>query len=342
VNTPRLSSPGTPKTNSFDCTFNLSAEADGPVYLCATAADQSIPDPDPNANEALAMYPTHVNQFVNPATGEGWTADSANLAENSCGSVILDRGPPTIGITASDTTPATGDLVTFSASGSDALSGISGPFTWDFGDNTASKQDSNITHTYGSPGTYHVQVTGHDGAGNEGSAAVDVVVKNQGGVGGEGTVTKKAPPPTAIGEKLGVQRASLGDLKVVAPKKHRLGRKPTPILLSLIASGPGAFQAALSKGPKVVAKGSGVLAKAGTFGFTLEVPKGLAPGSYKLRLTFVPDGATTGTTKTVSIRFFRSAGKHRRPARASRAPAGDPGGAVDVVGGPPLAPGYGR
>ena len=109
--------------------------------------------------------------------------------------MILDRGPPTIGITASDTTPATGDLVTFSATASDALSGMSGPFTWDFGDNTASKQGSNITHTYGSPGTYHVQVAGHDGAGNEGSAAVNLVVKNQGGVGGEGTVTEKRRRP---------------------------------------------------------------------------------------------------------------------------------------------------
>ena len=340
VNTTRLSSPGTPKSNSFDCTFNLSGEADGPVYLCATAADQSIPDPDPTANEALAIFPSHVNQFIDPATGSGWTADSANLAENSCGSVILDRGPPTIGITASDTTPATGDLVTFSASGSDALSGLSGPFSWDFGDNTAGKQGPNITHTYGSPGTYHVQVTGHDGAGNEGSAAVDVVVKNQGGVGGEGTVTNKAPPLAAIGEKLGVQRASLGELKVVAPKKHKLGKKPTPILLSLIASGPGAFQAALSKGPKVVSKGAGVLSKAGTFGFKLEVPKGLSPGTYKLRLTFVPDGATTGTTKTIPIKLFRPGATHRK-AHAAHAAAVGHGGSVNVAGGPPLAPGYG-
>ena len=142
--------PGTPTENSFDCTFNFSSEADGPVYLCASAADQSVPDPDPTAIEP-SILPTHVNQSINPATGEVWTAADANLAENSCGSVVLDRAPPTMNLRVSDRTPGTGDLVTFSASASDAISGISGPFAWDFGDNTPSKQGANITHTYGRP-----------------------------------------------------------------------------------------------------------------------------------------------------------------------------------------------
>jgi plastocyanin len=340
VNVPRLSSPGEAKSNSFDCTFNLTSEGDGPVYLCATAADQSIPDPNPTAVEP-GNPPTHVNQFINPATGEGWTAADANLAENSCGSVILDRTPPAISLQASDTTPATGDLVTFSASGSDGLSGISGPYTWDFGDNTPSKQGANITHTYGTPGTYHVTLSGHDGAGNEGTAGVNIVVKTEkGGTGGEGTIVKP-PGKDEIGGKEGTQKTSLGELKVIAPKKHTLGRKPTPILLTLIASSPGAFQAALTKGPKIVSKGAGVLAKAGTFGFKLTVPKHLAAGSYKLRLTFVPDGATSGSTKTISIKFSRPGSRRARAARAQRA-APELEGPVNVDAGPPLAPGYGR
>ncbi|HEY5977328.1 MAG TPA: PKD domain-containing protein [Solirubrobacterales bacterium] len=339
ANLTRFAAPGNAKVNSFDCTFDFSSEADGPVYLCASAADQSIPDPDPNANESLAVFPTHVNQFVNPATGQGWTAGDANLADSSCGSVLLDRAPPAIGVTASDTTPATGDLVTFSASGSDGGSGISGPYTWSFGDNTAGKEGTNITHTYSAPGTYHVELTTHDGAGNTGTAGVDLVVKTEGGSGDEGTVTVKPPSKDAIGGKLGTQTTSLGELKVIAPKKYKLSKKPKPILMTLIASSPGAFQAALTKGPKTVAKGAGVLAGAGTFGFKLKLPKRLTAGTYKLRLTFVPDGASAGTTKTISIPFIRP--RARKHASRSQRPAARGAGTVNVDAGPPAA-GYGH
>ena len=193
VNTPRLSSPGTPKSNSFDCTFNLSAEADGPVYLCATAADQSIPDPDPNANEALAMFPTHVNQFINPATGMGWTADDANLAENCLRQ--RDPRPRPAGDRDHGEQHQTGDgrpgdLQRLGQRR--ALRPRPAPSAGTSGTTPRPNRAPTSPTPTAVPGTYHVQVTGHDGAGNEGSAAVDVVVKNQGGVGGEGTVTGKA------------------------------------------------------------------------------------------------------------------------------------------------------
>jgi plastocyanin len=342
ANLSRFSAPGNAKVNSFDCTFNFSSEADGPVYLCASAADQSIPDPDPTAVEP-GNLPANVDQFKNPATGLGWTAGDANLAENSCGSVILDRAPPTLSLKASDTTPATGDLVTFSASSSDGLSGVSGPYIWDFGDNTSSKQGANITHTYGDPGTYHVTLSGHDGAGNEGTASVDIVVKKtQDGTGDEGTVTPKPPTNNEVGGKEGTQKAVLGALKVIAPKKYKLGKKSKPILLTLIASSPGAFQAALTKGSKTVSKGAGVLRSAGTFGFKLTLPKHLTAGTYKLRLTFVPDGATTGATKTISIPFFRPSRKAHGHGRVAQRSVAAPEAPVNIRGAPPLAPGYGR
>jgi PKD repeat protein len=335
VNATRFSSPGTNKSNSFDCMYDFTSEPDGLVALCARASDQSIPDPDPTANEGAGIFPTHVNQFIDPATGSGWTSDKANISDSSCGSVILDRGPPTINATASDTTPGTGDLVTFSASGSDGLSGISGPYTWDFGDNTQNKQGANITHTYTSPGTYNVTLTGHDGAGNEGTDNLTIVVRTEGGTGEEGTVVNKPPSNNTIGGGEGTQKATVGSLKVVAPKKYKLRRKRPPIQLALIARKPGAFQAALTRGPKVLSKGAGVLPRAGTFGFKLRVPKrGVRPGLHKLRITYVPDGATSGATKTLTIRFFRPRG------RVTRAVAG-PEGPVNVDAGPPLAPGYG-
>ena len=338
ANLSRMAAPGSPKENSFDCTFNFSSEADGPVYLCASAADQSVPDPDPTSIER-SILPTHVNQSINPATGEVWTAADANLAENSCGSVVLDRAPPTMNLRVSDRTPRTGDLVTFSASASDAISGISGPFAWDFGDNTPSKQGANITHTYGSPGSYHATLTGHDGAGNEGSARFRLVVRTEKGTGDDGTVVAKPPSKNAIGGKGGTQTASLGKLKVIAPKKHRLGGRPTPILLTLIAGDPGAFQAALTKGSKTVSKGAGVLGTAGTFGFTLKLPKHLAPGTYRLHLTYVPDGATSGSTKTIPIKFLRTPTRRRHapPQRSARRANAGFEVPVNVNAGPPMA-----
>jgi PKD domain len=339
----RFSSPGNgfAKTNTFDCMYDFTTEPDGLVALCARASDQSIPDPDPTANEGLGIFPTHINQFINPATGSGWTADKANISDSACGSVILDRGAPSLSAGASDTTPRTGDLVTFSASGTDAVSGIAAPYTWDFGDNTPNKNGANITHTYGNPGTYRVELSGQDNAGNAGTDTIDIVVTTVGGTGDDGTVVNNPPNNGTIGGGNGTQQTSLGQLKVVAPKKHNLGKRgkrPKPIRLALIASKGGAFQAALTKGPRVVSKGAGVLARAGTFGFKLKLPKGLAAGPYKLRVTFVPDGAATGRTKTISVKLFRP--RRRGRAVAATVPGAEP--SITIAGAPPLAPGYGR
>lgn len=338
ANLSRFSAPGNQKVNSFDCSYDFTSQPDGPVYLCATAADQSVPDPDPTADESLGQFPVNVNQFIKPGTGgQGWTAADANFADSSCGSVILDRGAPTVTATASDTTPATGDLVTFSAASNDGVSGMAGPYTWDFGDNTPIKQGANITHTYTNPGTYHVTLTANDGAGNQGSGSVDVVVKTEGNTGDDGVVIKP-PNDDAIGVDGGTQKANVGSLKVVAPKKHKLGKKATPILLALTATEPGAFQAALTKGPKVVAKGATLLPTAGTYGFKLALPKKLAAGKYKLQLTYIQDGATTGATQTISIKFKKARVRLRPAPRA----VADSGGPVNVDAGPPLAAGYGN
>ena len=187
------------------------------------------------------------------------------------------------------------------------------PFSWDFGDNTPVKQGSSATHTYTAPGTYHVVLTGQDAAGNTGTGSVDVVVTtattpttpttptNP----GDGTIVKP-PHDDAIGGDDGTRTTTVGSLKVIAPKKHRLGKKPTPILLALTVTQPGTFEAALTKGPKVVAKGASVFGAAGTFGFKLALPKNLTPGGYALQLTYVSNGAASGATSTIPIKFKRA------------------------------------
>jgi PKD repeat protein len=328
--------------------YDFTTEPDGPVYLCASAADQSIPDPDPTANETT-IFATHVNQLINPATGQGWVAGNANLADNSCGSVILDRGAPTVTPQASTTSPHTGDLVTFTSSASDGLSGIVEPYSWDFGDNTPVKQGASTTHTYTAPGTYHAVLTGQDAAGNPGTGSVDVVVTNattqppvnpgppDGSPDDDGTVVK---PPDAdeIGGDGGTRTTTVGTLKVIAPKKQQLGKKKTPpILLALTVTQPGTFQAALTKGPKIVAEGTAVLAAAGTVGFKLNLPKKLEAGKYQLQLTYVPQGAATGTTGSVPIKFLKAKGHKRVTAE----PGANSDGPINVDAGPPLAANYG-
>ncbi len=348
ANLTRLAAPGNAKQNSFDCMYDFTTEPDGPVYLCASAADQSVPDPDPNANE-VTVFATHVNQFINPANGQGWVAGNANLADSSCGSVILDRGAPTVAAQASTTTPSTGDLVTFTASASDGVSGIVAPYSWDFGDNTPVKQGASVTHTYTAPGTYHVVLTGQDAAGNPGTGSVDVVVSNvvaptpqpvnpgppDGSPDDEGTIVK---PPDAddIGGDGGVRTTTVGTLKVIAPKKHQLGKKKSPpILLALTVTQPGTFQAALTKGAKIVSEGTAALAAAGTVGFKLNLPKRLAAGKYQLQLTYVPAGAASATVSSIPIKFLRARRGH---GRISLRP-NDGSVRVNVDDGPPLAVG---
>ena len=349
ANLTRFAAPGNAKQNSFDCMYDFTTEPDGPVYLCASAADQSVPDPDPTANE-VTVFATHINQFNNPATGLGWTADKANLADSSCGSVILDRGAPTVAAQASTTTPRTGDLVTFTASANDGVSGIVDPYSWDFGDNTPVKQGASTTHTYTAPGTYHVVLTGQDAAGNPGTGSVDVVVSNvvtpppvnpgppDGSPDDDGTVVK---PPDAddIGGDGGVRTTTVGTLKVIAPKKHQLGKKKnTPILLALTVTQPGTFQAALTKGPKVVSEGTAVLTAAGTVGFKLNLPKRLDAGKYQLQLTYAPEGAASATTSSIPIKFLRA---QRGRGRAASHLSDGSDGQINVDAGPGLAVGYG-
>ena len=72
------------------------------------SADQSIPIRTPLRTSPPARSPPTCTSSPTPRTGAGWTAASANLADSSCGSVILDRGPPSMDAQASDMRPRNG------------------------------------------------------------------------------------------------------------------------------------------------------------------------------------------------------------------------------------------
>lgn len=281
------------RITSFDCQATLDgATPDGVVAFCAQAADAAIPDNPASTNQAQ------------PAT-------SANISDQQCGSVILDRTAPSVSITPSATTVRVGDLVNFSAQSSDATSGTSGQYTWVFGDNTPNGAGANTSHTYTQTGTYEVKLSTTDGAGNPAEAKQVITVNppaTGGGTGGTGgTIT---PPPTikTITEESGgggTQTMTVGGLKILAPRRFKIRRGHRKLPLALTSNGPGRFKCSLALARKVVARGAATFTRAGTFGFNLKLPRKMKPGVYKLKTSFTPQGSSTPITKTLKIRFTR-------------------------------------
>lgn len=296
------------RNNSFLCNTTLASNTpDGIVAFCAKAADAAIPDNPSGNNQAQ------------PAT-------SANLSDQSCGSVILDRTPPAASITASATSVKVGDLVNLGAQSSDATSGTSGQYTWVFGDNTPNGSGPTTTHTYTQAGTYEAKVLTQDAAGNPGEGKQVITVSppaQGGGTGGTGgTVT---PPPTDKGIVNesgggGTQETAFAGLEVVAPKKFKIRRGHRKLPLAVTSAGAGRFTAALALGRKVLARGAVTVTRAGRFGFNLKLPARMKAGRYKLTLSFKPKGSSTALTKVLRIRFTGgvAGGSRATPASHSR------------------------
>jgi len=283
------------KNNSFDCQTTLDGGTpDGVVAFCARAADAAIPD--------------------NPSsTNQGGNATSANISDPQCGSIILDRTPPNVSITASGTSVKVGDLVNLSAQSSDATSGTTGQYTWVFGDNTANGAGATTSHTYTQSGTYEVKLTTADGAGNGGEAKQVITVnppRSGGGTGGEGgTIT---PPPTNnnISNEAGgggTQTTTISGLQVVAPKRFKLRRGHRKLPMAFTSSGPGTVGVTLARRGKAVARGAATFTRAGRVGFKLKLPAKLKPGIYKLKIRFKPKGSSQASTKTLKVRFVAAA-----------------------------------
>jgi PKD repeat protein len=284
--------------NSFDCNATFASDTpDGILAFCAVAADGAIPDVPGNQNQARP-------------------ASSANLSDQGCGSVILDRTAPAASITASATSVKVGDLVNFSAQSSDATSGPTNQYAWAWGDNTANGAGANTSHTYTQPGTYEVKLTTGDNAGNAAEAKKVITVNppsTGGGTGGSGgTVVTQPPTEKAIENQVGgggTQETALGGLEVLAPKRFKMRRNRRKLPLALTSTGPGKFNVALSLKRKVVARGAATVTRAGRFGFNLKLPAKMKPGRYKLKLTFKPSGSSTALTKTLRIRFVSASAR---------------------------------
>lgn len=300
------------KINQFDCAADVSAQADAKYYFCARAADWALPD-----------NPLDSNQFKA-------TSDQANVSDVSCGWVTLDRKPPSVSVSLSATTAAVGQLVTASASASDAVSGTGGTYAWTFGDNTAGATGAtgaSATHTYTQPGTYQIAATTTDGAGNTGAGTATITVQPATpGSPGPTPTPAATPAPTpgsgsgnspssgvtpgtisrsAVSTQAGggsTQTSNLPKLRVIAPKTFRSGRRY--MLLGVTAQAKGALRVVLRKGSKTIASKTATIGRSGGWGLKLNVPKRLAAGRYTLTLKWTPAGATRTSTTTLKVKVL--------------------------------------
>jgi len=311
--------PANPGSNvtSFSCSLTDSPPLpDGPVTVCAIAADGAIPD--------------------NPLSADqGQTADKANLSLAQCGYVNVDRTAPDVSFTAPSTAHV-GDLITVNGTVTDGGSGASPTVTWTWGDNTANGAGISTTHTYTQAGTYTITMATGDNAGNPGQSTQTITVApppppgggSPGGgtsTGGGGTVT---PPPTAteIAKQVGVsggagatQTTSAGGLDVLTAKKLRLGKKLKYLPLALTADTAGRATFALIRAGRIAAKAGLTITKPGSLGFRLKLPRKLKAGRYSLKISYTPAGASKASVKTIHVTFVKA--KKKKKARNASAAA---------------------
>lgn len=164
----------TSRSSNWQCTYDISpllGFSDGKWYYCVREADDALPDNSASSNQFTA------------------TSNQANLSPDTpanCGYITLDRTPPSVTPSTGSTTVNVGQLVSFKATSSDATSGPSGSYDWDFGDNTPHGSGSSPTHTYTQPGTYVVTVKTQDNAGNTGTGTLTMHVLSASGGGTTG------------------------------------------------------------------------------------------------------------------------------------------------------------
>jgi hypothetical protein len=160
----------------FDCENDFSGFPDGKVYICAIGADSAVFD-----------NWTAPNQFADGVHG-------ANFSTPACDDITLDRTAPLVAVapSASAAVPTAGEAMTFTASASDATSGLDpSTYAWSFSDNTPPVTGNSAPHTFAQAGVFSVTVTVKDNAGNTGSATTTVAVSAP-----RATPTPTLPPPT--------------------------------------------------------------------------------------------------------------------------------------------------
>lgn len=161
-----------------------------------------------DGDTATGPHVTHT--FSGAKLGKSFVAlivkDSRGAVTVATSPIVVVQKLPTAQLSASSTTPSTGQTVTFDASGSNApdvppndqLTG----YTWSFGDGTPSVQTTNptTTHTYPKAGRYTATVQAYDQQGAYGTATVNLSVVASGA--STGSAGSSGPPWPIFGGAL--------------------------------------------------------------------------------------------------------------------------------------------
>ena len=312
---------GTNKVNSFACLDDVSALADGPATVCIIAADAAVPDNPSNADQSGSAY-------------------NANLSSKVCDSIVIDKTAPAASIAASGTSVTVGEPVALAVQATDATSGLTGDYEWAFGDGSPAAGGAAVSHAFNTPGTFEVSVKVADAAGNQTTATKVITVAAppaaggtaDGGTGGTGTTSGTATPGTgspapgtaAPGTGAPSPVAPLATLDVEAPKRLKAPVRAKALVMALTASGAGRASFALVRAGRIHSQASAQVA-AGTRAFRMKLPRKLGSGTYALKVTWTPSGASAARTLTLKLVVAGPAKRAR--ASASRAPLVDPAGA---------------
>lgn len=150
-------------------------------------AEQPTAEPTATATTQVVPGPT-VTPTTGPAPGAAPQADCSNNVPP-----VADPGDPYTAMMGKGQA-----FVTFDASGSSDADGTIRTFEWDFGDNETGA-GQNVTHGYGSTGTFEATLTVTDNCGTTGEAKVQVTITGPTPPApGTGTPTvQPSPSPTA-------------------------------------------------------------------------------------------------------------------------------------------------
>ena len=235
------------------------------MYQCALVFDSAVADRAPD----LMRGPGADNPDY---SGAG----SGNFAIG-CDSLAIDRMPPRIGLrlTAPPGGALPGEPVRFAASFSDAGSGPSGAWHFNFGDGrSADSPQPTVAHAYAEPGTYVVAASSRDAAGN-------------------------------LSYVLRTLEISSGDrLAVRVPSGLQAGRRVIRFRVTAAHAGNALLE--LRRHGETIAAADADLEQPGAVGINVRLDSPARAGTYKLRVRFTRTGERAPTDeRVVTVKFRR-------------------------------------
>ena len=153
--------------------FDASASSD-PAGEEIVAYDWSFGDETTGSGEK----PQHTYARPGKYTVTLSTMDNGGLTDTVEHEVTIADSPPTASFSASPSSPATGEAVTFDGTPSSDIDGAIVSYAWSFSDGSPTQEGptATVSHTFATPGTHHVTLTVTDDKGLTNTSGLDIVV----------------------------------------------------------------------------------------------------------------------------------------------------------------------